>query len=363
MKKKMLALAMSFACMIMILTGCGSSSENEDKDGNGYADELYLYNWSEYMIPEILEDFEKEYGIKVVETVYESNDEMLAKLLTGSEGEFDIAVPTNFFIGALIENDLLEPFDEGAITNLDNIYKDYLDLDYDKGNKYTVPYMGTAMLTIGNTKKLEELGVEIKKAEDLLNEKLKDNVVVVDDNEAITNLAMMGLDMDPSKKDVKSLKNSKKFLMDLNKNVKSYAQVADGRTMLARNEIAAAYIYSGDSVQAMNENKDLEIVMKESPVSLSIDNFVLLKGSRHKKEAQLFIDFVLRPENYAKLEEEFAYVCLNEAAVEKLPQELAQNPACVLDAEMKANLFLIGEKSEEVLSETTDLVTEVKSAK
>ena len=363
MKKRLLAFTMSLVCATIGLAGCGSSTGNEDKNQNGYADEIYLYNWSEYMLPEILDAFEEEYGIKVVETVFESNDEMLAKLLTGSKGEYDIAVPSNFFVGALLENDLLEPYDEGAITNLDNIYDAYLDLDYDKGNQYTVPYMGTAMLGIGNSKKLKELGVEIHKAEDLLDTKLAGNVLVVDDNEAITNLSLMGLGVDPAVKTLENVKESKDYLLDLNKTLKSYAQVADMRTMLTRNEVAFGYIYSGDSVQAMNENDDLEIVLDEEKISLSLDNFVLLKGSEHKKEAELFIDFILRPENYAKLEEEFAYVCLNEAAVSELPQELAENPACVLDEDMQSRLFLIEERSEDMLATMTELVTEVKSAK
>lgn len=363
MKKKLVALAMALVCATVGFTGCGSSEKTEDKDGNGYADEIYLYNWSEYMLPEVLEDFEKEYGIKVVETVYESNDEMFAKLLTGSEGEFDIAVPTHFFVGAMLENDLLEPFDEGAITNLDNIYDEYLDLDYDKGNKYTVPYLGTAQFGVGNTKKLAELGVEINTAEDLLNEKLEDNAVVVDDNEVIANLSMMGINKDLSELSVDNLELGKKYLMDLNKTLKGYTQIADGRTMLTRNEVAFAYIYSGDTIQAMRENEDLEIVMKDEPVTLSMDTFVLLKGSKHKKEAQLFIDFILRPENYAKLEEEFAYVCLNEAAVPEMSEELANNPACVLDDEIKSKIFIVNEMSEEILTKTTEVITEVKAAK
>ena len=127
--------------------------------------------------------------------------------------------------------------------------------------------------------------------------------------------------------------------------------------------MAFAYIYSGDTIQAMNENEDLAIVMNEEPVSLSMDTFVLLKGSKHKKEAQLFIDFILRPENYAKLEEAFAYVCLNEAAVAELPEELASNPACVLNEDMKSRIFLIDEMSEEMLSKTTEIITDVKAAK
>ena len=65
------------------LSGCGAdgNASSDDKDGNGYADEIYLYNWSEYMTQDILDQFEEEYGIKVIETTYESNDELLAKLI------------------------------------------------------------------------------------------------------------------------------------------------------------------------------------------------------------------------------------------------------------------------------------------
>lgn len=363
MRKKMLALAMSLVCFAVSIAGCGSSKKNEDADGNGYADEIYLYNWSEYMVPEILEDFEKEYGIKVVETIYESNDEMLAKLLNSSEGEYDIAVPTNYFVKALLENDLIEEFDKGAITNLDNIYDAYLNVDYDKENKYTVPYMAMVTVGVGNKKRLEKAGVEINKAVDLLQPELKDEVIVIDDNEEIMNLALMGSGIDPEKKSVDNLKKSKDYLLDLNKNLKSYAQTADGRTMLARGEVAFSYMYSGDAIQAIKENEDLEIVMNDEKLPLSIDTFVLVKGTKHKKEAQLFIDFVLRPENYAKLVEEYYYACINEAAVEKLPKELAQNPACVLDEEMLKRSYIVGDKTEEMLAVTSDIITEVKSAK
>lgn len=363
MKKRMLAFAMALVFAAAGTAGCSSSKKSEDADGNGYADEIYLYNWSEYMIPEILEDFEKEYGIKVVETIYESNDEMLAKLLNSSEGEYDIAVPTNYFVKAMLENDLLEEFDKAAITNLDNIYDNYLDLDYDKGNKYTVPYMAMVTVGVGNKKRLQNLGVDIDKAVDLLQPELKDEVIVIDDNEEIMNIALMGSELDPKDKSVGNLKKSKDYLLDLNKNLKAYAQTADGRTMLARGEVAFSYMYSGDAIQAMNENKDLEIVMNEEKLPLSIDTFVLIKGTKHKKEAQLFIDFVLRPENYAKLVEEFYYACINEAAVGKLSKELAQNPACVLDEDMLERSYIVGDKTEEMLAVTSDIVTEVKSAK
>ena len=116
--KKMMAAALA-ATMVFTMTACGSDSE--EKTADGYAKEIYLYNWSEYMSEDVLNKFEEEYGIKVVETTFESNDEMLAKLMAGGGSEYDIAVPSNFYIESMKANDLLEPLDKDVITNYDNI--------------------------------------------------------------------------------------------------------------------------------------------------------------------------------------------------------------------------------------------------
>ena len=120
--KKMMAAALA-ATMVFTMTACGSDSE--EKTADGYAKEIYLYNWSEYMSEDVLNKFEEEYGIKVVETTFESNDEMLAKLMAGGGSEYDIAVPSNFYIESMKANDLLEPLDKDVITNYDNIDETY----------------------------------------------------------------------------------------------------------------------------------------------------------------------------------------------------------------------------------------------
>ena len=116
--KKMVAAALA-ATMVFTMTACGS--KDEEKTADGYAKEIYLYNWAEYMTQDVLDKFEEEYGIKVVETTFESNDEMLAKLLAGGGTDYDIAVPSNFYVESMKANDLLEPLDKAVITNYNNI--------------------------------------------------------------------------------------------------------------------------------------------------------------------------------------------------------------------------------------------------
>ena len=139
--KKMMAAALA-ATMVFTMTACGSDSE--EKTADGYAKEIYLYNWSEYMSEDVLNKFEEEYGIKVVETTFESNDEMLAKLMAGGGSEYDIAVPSNFYIESMKANDLLEPLDKDVITNYDNIDETYRTMQCDPDGEYFVPYMGTS---------------------------------------------------------------------------------------------------------------------------------------------------------------------------------------------------------------------------
>lgn len=359
MKKKILAI---LTCCIM-LVGLFSGCENSKAKKNGYADKLYLYNWSEYMTQDVLNGFEKEYGIKVVQSTYETNDEMMAKLVAGKKGQYDIAVPTNYFIKSMKEKGLLEAYDKGAITNLKNIDPSYRNLEYDKNNQYTVPYLGTVSLWIGNKKMLDKDGITIKKMADLKNSALKKKIVITDDTQDDMCVALTAMGKDPTTQDISTIKSTKEYWDSMKDYIKSIADVSDARTMLARGEIPVANVYSGDALQAMEQNKDLQIVMDDEKKSFSIDNFVLLKGSKHKKEAELFINYCLRPDVSAKLVKAYKYVCLNKAAVSHLPKNLANSPACVLSDEMKKQLFYINDFNPQATSAMVDVMTKAKSSR
>lgn len=359
MKKKVFIVLMCCVMIIGVFSGCGDSKSAK----NGYADKIYLYNWSEYMTQDVLDGFEKEYGIKVIQSTYESNDEMMAKLTAGKKGQYDIAVPTNYYINSMKAKGLLEPYDKNSITNLKNIDPSYRNLAYDKNNEYTVPYMGTVSLWVGNKSMLDKAGVTVKKMSDLKNDALKNNVVITDDPQDDTAVALTAMGKDPTSQDVNTIKSTAGYWESIKGYVKSISDVSDARTMLARGEIALANVYSGDALQAMEQNKNLEIVMDDEKKSFSVDNFVLLKGSKHKKEAELFINYCLRPDVSAKLTEAYKYVSLNKAAVSKLPESLAKNKACVLTDKMKKQLFYLNNFNADATSAMVDVMTRVKSSR
>ena len=360
MRKKLLAVFLAALC-ILALSACGSKTQKSTD--TGYAKEIYLYNWSEYMTQEVLDGFEQEYGIKVVETTYESNDEMLAKLLAGTKGQYDIAIPSNFYIEAMLANDLLEELDFSVITNIENIDPQFRTSQVDPEGKYTVPYMGTASLWLGNPQKLQELGVTADNYEDLKNPKLEGNILMADDAQGNICCGLSAMGLDPTSNDLADIEQAKEYLLSINKNVKAYSLPADVRDSMIRGEAAVAYMYSGNIMQAMQANPDLALALKEEQVSLSIDNMVILKGTKHKTEAELFINYLLRGEVSAKLTTEFPYVCFNTAAVEYLPEELANSELCILSDDLKSRIYMINTFNGEAIAAEVDAMVQVKTSR
>ena len=369
MKKTILALVLAALC-VMLLSACGAekpvaqptaapakttqeSAAPAESAAPQYAKEIYLYNWSEYMTQEVLDGFEKEYGIKVIETTYESNDEMLAKLLAGSKGQYDIAVPSNFYIDAMLANDLLEELDFSVITNIDNIDPQFRTSQVDPEGKYTVPYMGTASLWLGNPQKLEELGVKADNYEDLKDPRFEGNICC----------GLSAMDLHPTSNDLADIEQAKQYLLSINKNVKAYSLPADVRDSMIKNEATVAYMYSGNIMQAMQANPNLQLALGEEKVSLSIDNLVILKGTKHKTEAELFINYLLRGDVSAKLTTEFPYVCFNTAAVEYLPEELAKSELCLLSDDIKSRIYMLNTFNGEAIAAEIDAMVEVKTSR
>ena len=116
-------------------------------------------------------------------------------------------------------------------------------------------------------------------------------------------------------------------------------------------------------MQAMQANPNLQLALKEEQVSLSIDNLVILKGTKHKTEAELFINYLLRGDVSAKLTTEFPYVCFNTAAVEYLPEELAKSELCLLSDDIKSRIYMINSFNGEAIAAEIDAMVEVKTSR
>lgn len=327
-KTKVTVLLLLMALTVSLLAGCGGKEEEKTKDG--YAKKLYLYNWTEYIPQSVMDGFEKEYGIKVVESTFTSNEEMLAKLTAGGTGQYDMTIASNYVINAMKEQDLIEPIQMDQIKNVKYLDKSTLNQPFDKNNEYTIPYMTSFTVLCGNKKKLKELGVDIKSFNDLTNPKLKNNIVLVDDIREIAAMALKvkGYSSSTTKED--EIMSILPWLKKLAKNVKVYDADAPKSVMIS-NDVAVGLMYSMDAAMAIEENKDLDVIYTKEPAQKCLDNFVIIKGAKHAKEARLFIDYVLRPENYKKVLDEYYGVCINNGTKKLLDDHYLTNPGANVD--------------------------------
>ena len=178
MKRKLFILFMAAVMAVGLMTGCGSGSSGSSAE-NG---ELNVFVWTEYVPDSVIEKFEKETGIKVNVSTYSSNEDMLAKVKSESEGTYDIVQPSDYMVEQMASQGMLEKLKTDELKNLSNIGESYLNPSYDPGNKYSVPYQGGVAGIAVNTSKVKK---DITSYDDLFDSSLKNSIVALDDYRAV----------------------------------------------------------------------------------------------------------------------------------------------------------------------------------
>lgn len=292
--------------LTLLLAGCGSNKPAADSQGKErLASELNLFIWSNYMPQAVLDKFEEKYGIKVNQTNYSSNEEMLAKLQAGGASQYDLAVASDYMVEIMLKqkDPIIQEIDLSNVPNLKNIDPQYKNKEFDKDNKYSVAYMcGSALLAV-NTDKIKE---PVKSYKDLLDPKFKNSLVVLDDQRAIIGMGLKMLGYSLNETDPAKLNQAKAEVAKMLPNIKAYDSDSP-KTLLINGEAVAGLVWSAEASLAKRENPNIAIVFPEEGMYLWQDNFVIPQGAPHKKEAELFINFILDPEISAMISKELPY--------------------------------------------------------
>ena len=329
MKRKLTAVLGMILC-VSALWGCGSKNEEV----------LYVYNWTEYIPQEVYDLFEEETGIRVVESTFSSNEEMLAKLEAGGTSQYDLVIASNYVIADMIDQNMIQTIDKEKISNISNITDSVMGMKYDVNNDYSIPYMATMTVIAVNEEKCKELGVEINSFNDLLNAKLENSIVVVDDCREVIGVALKAIGQDSNTKDEAVIESTLPWLQELKNNIKAYDSDSP-KTLLASNEVAAGLVYNIDAGQAIKSNDKIKVVYTEEACELAIDNFVITKDAENKENAEAFINFVHRPDVYKMILDEFPGVCINDASYQILDESYLDNPGSNVDPEELKRATLI----------------------
>lgn len=353
--KRMMVVLLVIMVSIPLFAGCGSS-KTVSGDG-GQAKELNIFNWSEYLPQSVLDAYREKTGVDVKIATYASNEEMLAKMMAGGADQYDLVVPSNYVIQAMIKQKLLQPLDKANIPNIKNITPDLLDMDYDKGNAYTVPYMVSFTLIAVNRKTCP---VEIKSYNDLLDPRLKDSMVVVDDPRELIGIALQALGYKFNDTDPAELEKAKQWLLKLTPNIKAY----DGdspKTKMISGETSVGFIWNGEAALSMAENPDIYIAWPKEGVNMAIDNFAVTSGAKNKKNAEDFINYILEPEVSKLISDEYPYTNPNAAAAPLLSKAYLDCPASNVPADQLKKAVLTQDAGD-AAAEFDKIWSEIKSA-
>ena len=317
MKKKMLSFIVITAMLVTMLAGCGSKS-SAGKNG-----ELNIFIWTEYVPDSVIEKFEEETGIKVNVSTYSSNEDMLAKVKSESEGTYDIVQPSDYMVEQMASQGMLEELKTDELKNLSNIGESYLNPSYDPGNKYSVPYQGGVAGIAVNTSKVKK---NITSYDDLFDSSLKNSIVALDDYRAVIGMTARSMGCSMNETDPAVLSKIQDKLLTLKNNVKLYDSDSP-KSALISGDCTVGYVWSAEIALAMEENPDIKVVYPTEGAYLFMDNWAIPKGAKNYDNAMKFIDFMLDAENAQMVLEEFPYLSPNTKAVEAMGEDYSKNEA------------------------------------
>lgn len=316
--------------VLLSLAGCGTGSSG----ANG---EVIVYNWGEYMDPDVLDMFEEETGIKVVYDEFETNEIMYPKIEAGAS-EYDVICPSDYMIQKMIENDLLAELNFDNMPNAKaNIGEQYWEQakQFDPENKYSVPYCWGTVGILYNKTMVDE---PVDSWSILWNEKYKDNILMQDSvrDAFMVALKLNGYSMNST--DTAELDAAKNSLIEQKPLVQAYV-IDQVRDKMIGGEAAIGVIYSGEAIFTQRENPDLEYVIPKEGTNVWIDSWVVTKNSQNKENAEKFIDFMCRPDIALKNFEYITYSTPNDAARELIEdEEIKNSPIAFPDLSQYSNL-------------------------
>jgi spermidine/putrescine transport system substrate-binding protein len=284
---------------------------------------LYLYNWSEYMPEPVLEQFQRETGIKVVYSTYDSNEAMYAKLrLLDSKNSYDLAVPSTYYVSKMRREGLLAKIDKSRLKNFGNLDEKLINQPFDPDNSYSVPYLWGSTGIAVNTDKVKP--GTISKWRDLWKPEFKDRLLLTNDTREVFHMALRVLGYSGNDTDPVHIEAAYHELKKLVPNVRAYNSEAP-RMPYLEGETDAGMIWNGEAYMARQENPAIEYIYPDEGVILWLDSLVIPGNARHVENAHKFIDFILRPEVAASISEEIGYASPNLAAVATLDEDVRNN--------------------------------------
>ena len=323
--KKVLS-AITTAVIAAVLLSVGISAQVTVDDESYYAAfrdkgiTLNVYNWGEYISDgtdgslDIIEEFENISGITVNYTLFDTNEDMYAKLAHGGS-QYDIIIPSDYMIARLIDEDMLEKIDYNNIPNIKYIDDKYRYTDFDPNAEYSVPYTWGMVGLVYNTKYVT--AEEASSWDVLWNEKFKGKVLMFGNSRDAFAIALKKLGYSLNTENLDEITEASEALTAQKEVNQAYAMSQTFDKMANENAYAAPY-YAGDCLTMMERNSDLAFSYPKEGVNRFIDSICIPKGTQNKQAAEAFINFLCETEVAVANCEYISYFTPHTVAAEQL---------------------------------------------
>ena len=324
------------------------------------SNQVIVYNWGEYIDPEVLEMFEEETGIHVVYEEFETNEIMYPKIQSGAIA-YDLVCPSDYMIQKMLQNDLLQPLDFDNIPNAKNIGDVYFEKSqqFDPDNLYSIPYCWGTVGILYNKTMVDE---PIDSWKVLWDTKYKDSILMQDSVRDAFGVALKTLGYSLNSTSIHELTQARDLLIQQKPLVQAYV-IDQVRDKMIGNEAAIGVIYSGEAIYTQSENPNLVYVVPKEGSNMWIDSWVMPKNAPNKENAEKFLDFLCRPEIALMNFEYITYSTPNEAAREMIEDPEIRNSEIAFPDDSilsRCETFTyLGEDADEVYNQ---LWREVKSS-
>lgn len=335
--------------MVLAIVLVSSGCSNQDQTV------LNVYNWGDYIDESVIDEFEKEFNIKINYEDFATNEEMYVKIKSGGT-DYDVAFPSDYMIEKMIREDLLLKLDMNNIPNYKHIDERFKNLDFDPNNEYSVPYMWGTVGILYNQKVVNE---SVDSWDILWDKKYEGQILMLDSQRDSIAVALKKLGYSMNSRNLGELEEAKAELIKQKPLLLAYVgdEVKD---MMIGEEAALAVVWSGDAVYMMEENEDLRYVVPKEGSNYWFDNMVIPATSNNKKEAEMFIDFMTRPEIALKNTEYIGYSTTNTETMKLLDPEVVNNEVAYPDDEVLDNCEVFLDPAE-FIKEYDRIWTEIKA--
>lgn len=328
-KKKLINFIALLVVLSMALTACGGGAAEEATDSGelvtstGFtcpaaefpveltSTELNIFVWTEYIPVEMIECFELVYGITVNRDEYSSNEEMYAKISAGGTN-YDLVQPTDYIVPLMIRQGLLQELDHEQLPVLKNFDPNYLDFEFDPGNKYSIPYQAGTDSIVVNTDTVENVP---QSWADLWKPEYAGKMVFLDDSRAVIGLTLLTLGYDVNTTDPAQLEEAKNKLAELVPNIKLFDSDSP-KTALIAGDVDLGMTWTAEALLAQQENPAIQFIYPTEGSILWQDNWVMVKDAPHADAAYAWLNYTMQGNIFWMMLRDFPYTNPNTAALE-----------------------------------------------